>query len=157
MLSIAIKIERLLATPRALLSKFLQPLLLLIFRFYVAEDFMRSGIGRFKDFLNGSWETQIFLFEMEHPVPFLSPGIAATLTTAGELVLPALLIIGLFSRFAAAGLFIMALVIQVTYQESFQHILWMSMTAAVFVNGAGTISADYAVIKLLNNSKKIDP
>lgn len=155
MKSLLVKIDSIIEPFRVLADRFGTPFLYLFFRLYVAEDFFRSGIGRLRDFLNGRWDTQIFLFEMEHPVPGFDPALAASVTMAGELLLPILVVLGLFTRFGAVGLFIMALVIQITYQAHFQHILWMSMMAVIFIKGPGVLSLDHFLIKWIR--KKEEP
>ena len=79
----------------------LQPLALLAARLYVAQVFFASGLTKLRD-----WDTTLALFADEYRVPLLSPDIAALLGTAGELVLPVLLALGLAGRFAGLGLFV---------------------------------------------------
>ncbi len=74
--------------------------LLLVTRVYVAWQFLKSGWLKIAD-----WETTQFLFEEEYKVPLVSPMLAAVGGTLGELVFPVLLILGLLTRYAAAGLF----------------------------------------------------
>ncbi|UGA36772.1 DoxX family membrane protein [Chromobacterium haemolyticum] len=80
----------------------LQPLLLLLFRLWIANVFFKSGLTKIDD-----WDTTILLFTEEYHVPLLPPAVAAALAAAGELGLSALLALGLGGRFAAAGLFIL--------------------------------------------------
>jgi len=127
------------------------PIFLLGIRFWMARIFFISGYGRAKD-----WGSQSFLFESIHPVPGLPPMVSAYITTAGELILPALLMVGLFSRFAAAGLLVMAMVIQFVVANTpqgienkignVQHYYWMFLCLAIMCFGAGRISID-ALIK----------
>ncbi len=119
-------------------------------RLYLGWAFFKSGMLRFADYMNGNFSNQIFLFELEHPVPFLSPEIAAYGATAGELILPVLLVLGLFSRFAAAGLLIMTAIIELTYIHSLQHILWAFLGASIFVKGGGRLALDYYILKYLH-------
>ena len=149
MIAIAQKTNSLIAPLRNIADLIGSPLLDLIFRLYLGWAFFKSGIGRSKDFINGSWDTQLFLFEYEHPVPGLDPSLAAPITTIAELILPILLFLGIFSRAGAIGITIMALVIQLTYQENYQHILWMALGAAIFIKGPGRISLDYYLVKWL--------
>ena len=153
MKALILKTDNFIDPLRGVADKIATPLLYLALRLYVAEDFFRSGIGRLKDLLNGSWDTQLFLFELEHPVPGLDPTVAAPLTMGAELVLPVLLAFGLLGRVGAAGLFVMALVIQLTYQENFQHILWMTMTTVIFIRGPGPLSLDFLILKWIHKNK----
>lgn len=124
-----------------------QPLLLAALRIYVSWQFLKSGWLKLQD-----WETTRFLFEEEYRVPLLSPGIAAVLGTAGELVFPVLLIVGLMSRFAALGLSAVNVVAVVGYahvlmSDGFeaalgQHYLWGLMLLTVLVFGPGRLSVD---------------
>ena len=124
-----------------------QPLFLAALRIYVSWQFLKSGWLKLQD-----WETTRFLFEEEYRVPVLSPGIAAVLGTAGELVFPVLLIVGLLSRFAALGLSAVNVVAVVGYahvlmSDGFeaalgQHYLWGLMLLTVLVFGPGRLSVD---------------
>ena len=88
-------------------------------------------------------------------MPGLDASLAAPITTIAELALPVLVGLGLFSRFGAAGLFVMALVIQLTYQENFQHILWMALAASIFIKGPGPLSVDNLMVKWLKRDSTI--
>jgi len=134
---------------RNIANRFAAPVLDLTFRLYVAQIFFSSGLNRLQSAINGDWGSQIFLFDMEHPVPGFSPELAAVITTAGELVLPVLVGLGLFARFGAAGMFLMALIIQLTYVQSPEHILWMALMASIFIKGPGAISVDHFLLKWL--------
>lgn len=142
-------IDSLIEPLRKFADKVGAPVLDLAFRLYLALPFMISGKGRLTDFLNGNWDTQIFLFELEHPVPGISAELAAPVTTIAELILPVLLAFGLFGRFAAAGLFAMALMIDITYQHNAEHLLWMALALAIFVRGPGVLSLDHFLVKAL--------
>lgn len=143
----ASRVNNLIEPLRGIAERFGAPFLDLGFRLLLAVPFFKSGMGRLKAFLDGNWDTQIFLFEFEHPVPGLAANFAAPVTTVAELVLPVLLALGLFGRFAAAGLFVMALVIELTYQNNAEHILWMVLAASIFVRGAGVLSLDHLLLK----------
>lgn len=123
------------------------PLLDLSIRLYMAKIFFVSGWAKFSSALNEDWESTLFLFEEIHPVPGLSPELAALSGTAAELVLPVMLALGLFSRFAATGLLIMTVVIQYLVPEDYglrnvQHHFWMFMFAIIITKGAGVLSID---------------
>ena len=124
-----------------------EPLLLLGTRLYVAWQFLKSGWLKVTD-----WETTLFLFKDEYHTPLLPPVAAAVAGTFGELVFPVLLIFGLLTRFAAAGLFAVNMVAVVSYahvlySEGFeaaigQHYLWGFMLAMLAIYGPGGWSVD---------------
>ena len=91
------------------------PLADLAARLYVARVFFLSGMNKIND-----WSSTIYLFQAEYRVPLLSPEVAAVFGTAGELILPLMLALGLFTRFAASGLFILNLVALVSYYHVLQ-------------------------------------
>lgn len=120
----------------------LQPLAALLARLYVAQVFFLSGLTKLRD-----WGTTVALFTDEYKVPFLSPAVAAFMGTAGELVLPVLLVIGLAGRFSALGLFIVNVVAVISLSEiapaAMQaHILWGVLLAALAIYGLGPWAVD---------------
>lgn len=120
----------------------LQPIYLLGARFYVAWVFFASGLTKIKD-----WETTLWLFEEEYDVPLLSHDIAAFLGTAGELVLPIMLVLGIGTRFAALGLSIVNLVAVISLEEIAPaaytlHVLWGVLLANIALFSGGFISID---------------
>jgi putative oxidoreductase len=124
-----------------------QSLFLAALRLYVSWQFLKSGWLKLQD-----WETTRFLFEEEYKVPLLSPGFAAVLGTAGEIVFPVLLIAGVLSRYAALGLSAVNAVAVIGYahvlmSEGFgaalgQHYLWGLMLLTVLMFGPGRLSVD---------------
>lgn len=107
-------------------------------RIYVGWDFFRSGLVKLEDF-----EETIELFEDDWVLPFLSAKPSAYLATAGELILPVLLFLGLFTRIGAAGLFVMALVIELwVFPHTIQHYYWMIILAMLLGYGGGKLSVD---------------
>ena len=119
-----------------------QPLAALAARAYVAYVFFVSGLTKLRD-----WETTVFLFTEEYKVPLLSPQLAALSGTAGELVLPVLLVLGLAGRFSALGLSVVNAVAVVSLAEIApaalqQHITWGVLLAALAIHGVGKWSVD---------------
>jgi putative oxidoreductase len=115
----------------------LQSPVLLIARVYVAWVFFASGLTKLRD-----WGTTVALFTDEYKVPLLPPAVAAFMGTAGELVLPILLVIGLATRFSALGLFVVNAVAVIALQEIApaalqQHILWGALLLGIAVFGGG--------------------
>ena len=120
----------------------LQPLAALLARLYLAQVFFLSGLTKLRD-----WGTTVALFTDEYKVPFLSPSVAAFMGTAGELVLPVLLVIGLAGRFSALGLFVVNVVAVISLSEiapaAMQaHILWGALLAALAIYGLGPWTVD---------------
>lgn len=119
-----------------------QPLAQLAARLYVAQVFFASGLTKIRD-----WDITLALFEDEYQVPLLPPELAALLGTAGELVLPVLLALGLAGRFAAAGLFVVNAVAVISLADIApaalqQHLFWGSLLVALVLWGPGRWSLD---------------
>jgi putative oxidoreductase len=120
----------------------LQSPALLLARVYVAWAFFASGLTKVRD-----WGTTIALFTDEYKVPLLPPAVAAFMGTAGELILPVLLVIGLATRFSALGLFVVNAVAVIALQEIApaalqQHILWGSLLLGIAIFGGGKWTLD---------------
>ena len=88
----------------------LQPLFALATRVYVSWQFLKSGWLKIS-----SWDQTLSLFHDEYRVPLLPPTLAAVLGTAGELILPILLIVGLAGRLSALGLFALNAIAVISY------------------------------------------
>lgn len=120
----------------------LQPPAALLARLYIAQVFFLSGLTKLRD-----WDTTVALFTDEYKVPFLSPPAAAFMGTAGELVLPVLLVLGLAGRFSALGLFVVNAVAVISLSEIApaalqQHVFWGSLLAGLAIYGPGPWSLD---------------
>jgi putative oxidoreductase len=125
----------------------LRPWLLLGTRLWVSWQFLKSGWLKLT-----TWETTLELFRSEYQVPLLPPGLAAVCGTFGELFFPVLLVLGVFTRFGALGLFAVNALAVISYWhvlggEGFeaalaQHVLWGYMLAVILLCGAGTLSLD---------------
>ncbi len=124
-----------------------RPVAALIARAYLAQVFFLSGLTKLRD-----WDTTLLLFTEEYRVPLLSPGVAAVMGTAGELVLPVLLLFGLAGRFAALGLSVVNAVAVISLAEIApaalqQHITWGVLLAALSLYGMGWWSVDCGWLK----------
>jgi putative oxidoreductase len=140
----------LLKTPHAALSRALdlfRPVLLLGTRLWVGWVFLKSGWLKLT-----TWESTVELFRYEYRVPILPPDLAAVAATAGELVFPGLLVLGLFTRIGALGLFFVNLMAVVSYWHVLgaegseaglgQHVLWGYMILVPLLFGGGRFSLD---------------
>lgn len=136
----------------------LQPLAALAARIYVGQAFFLSGLTKIRD-----WDTTVALFTDEYKVPLLPPALAALMGTAGELVLPVLLVLGLGGRFAALGLFVVNAVAVISLSEIApaalqQHVFWGSLLAGLAIFGPGPWSLERVVWpRLVGNAAPAAP
>jgi putative oxidoreductase len=121
-------------------------LIALIARISVATIFLRSGMLKLDGWSTG---TTLALFTDEYKLPLVPPQMAAYLATAAELALPPLLIVGLFTRFAALALLIMTLVIEIfVYPNAFDtHGVWAVSLLYLMKHGAGFASLDHLFVE----------
>jgi len=125
----------------------LRSLMLLGTRLYVSWQFLASGWLKVTN-----WDTTLELFRSEYHVPLLPPYAAAITGACGELFFPLLLVLGLFTRLGALGLFAVNAMALFSYwhvlgQDGFeaargQHYLWGFMTLVLATCGAGFFSLD---------------
>jgi putative oxidoreductase len=144
-------ILRTLQTVSHLLDKLQAPFALAT-RIYVSTQFLQSGWLKIT-----SWQTTLSLFHDEYHVPLLPPDVAAVVGTFGELFFPVLVILGLFGRLSALGLFAVNAMAVISYShvlfsEGFeaalgQHVLWGFMLAMLAVYGPGPWSADRVIAR----------
>jgi len=121
----------------------LQPAGALAARLYIAQVFWLAGLTKIRD-----WETTLLLFTEEYRVPLLPPAWAAVSGTAGELVLPVLLVLGIGGRFAALGLSVVNAVAAISLPDIApaawqQHLTWGALLAALVLAGPGRWSIDH--------------
>ncbi|AXT72217.1 DoxX family protein [Vibrio sp. dhg] len=121
------------------------PLLLLFCRLWVAWVFLNSGLVKIT-----SWDSTLYLFELEYQVPLLPWELAAYLGTAAELTLPLFIALGFMTRPMAAILFLFNIVAVVSYpllweKGFYDHQLWGLMILMLIVWGAGPLSLDQAL------------
>jgi len=87
-------------------------------------------------------EFRLHLFGAEIPYPL--PSLTAALAGSAEIVLPILVVLGLATRWAAAGLLAMTAIVQLTVPDGWAnfHLPWAAMALALIVFGAGRASLD---------------
>ncbi len=120
----------------------LQTLALLALRLYLLRVFFQSGLTKLQD-----WDSTLFLFQEEYHVPLLPPQLAAIMGTAGELGLSAVIALGLLTRPAAVGLFVVNLMAAISYPELTpaglkDHQLWGVLCMVLALFGPGAVSVD---------------
>ena len=126
----------------------------LLARLYIAKVFFLAGLTKVQD-----WDTTLFLFEEEYQVPLIPFELAAYLGTIGELVLPVLLVLGIFTRFTALGLFIVNYVAVISLVEIapaalYLHYIWGLLLAQIIIYGAGVASIDGFMARMTSAKQK---
>lgn len=124
----------------------------LALRVALAVPFWKSGILKWSGFLQLN-DTAIYLFTEQFklhlpggPYDFPAPTVMAFLSGCGEIVFPVLLVLGLATRFAAAGLLFMTLIVELTVPDGWPiHLTWAAMALAIMGWGAGRLSIDHAL------------
>lgn len=138
-------------TAKRLIQTLAQPWLAqLVLRLALAVPFWKSGILKWHGFLRLN-DTAIDLFTQEFrlhlpggPYPFPAPAIFAFLSGCGEVTFPVLLVLGLGTRFAAAGLILMTCIVELTVPDGWPiHLTWLAMALGIAAWGPGLISIDY--------------
>jgi len=132
------------------LPEYLAPVLDLGIRLFLAKVFFKSGLTKIQN-----WDSTLYLFNDEYQVPILSPELAAYLATSAELLFPVMLVLGLFGRFAAGGLFILNLVAVISYYSELsesginQHLYWGILLAVLLIMSRSAWSLDTLLEKRL--------
>ena len=124
------------------LPEYLAPLIDLGLRVYLANIFFKSGLIKVL-----SWDSTLYLFSDVYNVPLLPPEVAASMAAGAELGLSMLLVLGLFGRFAAAGLSILNVVAVISYADLSdaginQHLSWGILLGLLLVLSRGNWSVD---------------
>ena len=118
-------------------------LLLLVQRLGIAAVFFQSGrtkVDGWFTLTDGTFE----LFRTDYALPFIPPVAAAYAATISEHLFPILLVLGLFSRYAALALFGMTMVIEIfVYPDAWPtHLSWIGLMLPIIALGGGRFSLD---------------
>lgn len=126
-------------------------LILLATRVGIAMVFLKSGMTKTTTGLEIA-DSTFTLFEYEYALPLIPVDIAAHLATYAEHIFPALLIMGLFSRFSALALLGMTAVIQIfVYPNLWDiHLFWAGALLLIIAKGPGRVSLDAVAAKYLD-------
>ena len=122
--------------------------LLLIARLGIAAVFFLSGRTKVDGLLTVN-DTAFELFRTDYALPLVKPEIAAYAATYSEHLFPLLLVLGLFTRFAALALLIMTSIIEIfVYPDAWPtHLSWAGLLLPLIAQGGGKLSLD-RVLKL---------
>lgn len=133
-------------------SRIVESAALVLLRLALAGVFWRSGQTKVTE---GGFPAidpiQYDLFANEFSGLPLDPALAVPLTVWAEHLFPALLLFGLATRFSAAALLVMTLVIQIfVFPDAWWpvHSLWAAMAAMLIVRGGGLFSLDALFARL---------
>jgi|SRR5690242_16554142 putative oxidoreductase len=119
-------------------------LLLLVQRLGIAAVFFMSGRTKVDGWLTVN-DNAFELFRTDYALPFVKPEIAAYAATYSEHFFPLLLVLGLFTRFAATALLIMTLIIEIfVYPDAWPtHLSWAGLMLPLIALGGGKVSLDH--------------
>lgn len=126
-------------------------------RFSIAAIFWKSGQTKVQgfaiDIVSGQFEfglprlsdSAVELFRSEYKLPLIPPEVAAPLAAFAEHVFPALILVGLATRFSALALLIMTLTIQLLiYPDAYPtHGVWATVLVLLIAKGPGVVSFDH--------------
>lgn len=133
-------------TGRWLAAVMPEAFLLLVARLGAAAIFFLSGRTKVEGLIDITPSTYE-LFRTEYALPLVPPEIAAHAATYSEHLFPILLVLGLFTRPAAAALLGMTLTIQVfVYPDAWStHLSWAAILLPLIARGGGRLSLDKAL------------
>lgn len=136
-------------------------LALLGVRYLLAAPFFKSGLTKWEGFFKISGGAaylfspscdfeecyKLRLFGEAYNFPF--PNVAVHLAGMAEIVLPILVMAGFLTRFAALGLLVMTVVIQIVFFDGWPtHLYWAAYAMVLIFLGPGLISLDAGVRRL---------
>ncbi|KZY61157.1 hypothetical protein A3742_25490 [Oleiphilus sp. HI0071] len=118
-----------------------------VFRLAMAQVFWAAGMSKI-----ASWSSTLDLFAYEYAVPLIPSTMAAYMATGAELLFPVLLVLGLGTRVAAGGLFILNAVAAISYPDISpagmnDHYFWGAVLLSVFFYGPGRLSIDHFIAR----------
>ena len=119
---------------------------LLVSRLGIAAVFFYSGRTKVESWLSVT-DNAVALFRDEYHLPLVDPAFAAHASAYAEHLFPILLVLGLFTRFAALALLGMTLVIEIfVYPDAWPtHLSWAAPLLLLAARGGGKVSLDRAL------------
>lgn len=131
-------------------------LIALLGRFSIAAVFWKSGQTKVQgfalDIVSGEFQvgmpqlsgSVVYLFEEEYRLPLIAPEPAAIMAALAEHIFPALILLGLATRFSALALLIMTLIIQLlVYPDAYPtHGVWATVLLLLLAKGPGAVALD---------------
>lgn len=128
-----------------------------VLRIALALPFFKSGLTKWDGFLslapsaNYLFEEEFKLHVLGRVYDFPFPDTLAFVDGVAEIVLPALLIVGIATRFSALGLLVMTGVIQLVVPDGWAnfHLPWAAFAISILALGPGKLSIDHLVARML--------
>ena len=120
--------------------------LLLVQRFGIAAIFFLSGRTKVTGWFTIS-DDAFELFRTEYKLPLVPPEIATYAATFAEHFFPLLLVLGLFTRYAALALLGMTTIIEIfVYPDAWPtHLSWTGLMLPVIAMGGGRFALDRVI------------
>lgn len=154
-------IQRCIEGAIGLMQRIPHSLIAFIARFSIAAVFWKSGQTKVEgfaiDLVGGTLDlgtphlanSAVYLFSNEYKVPLLSPELAAHLAAFSEHLFPALILLGVATRFSALALLGMTLTIQLfVYPDAYPtHGTWMAILLYLMAKGPGVLSLDHLIAR----------
>jgi putative oxidoreductase len=133
----------------------------LLGRFSIAAVFWKSGQTKVQgfalDILSGEFQvgmpqlsdSAVYLFEEEYRLPLIAAEPAAIIAAFAEHFFPALILLGLATRFSALALLIMTLTIQLlVYPDAYPtHGVWATVLLLLLAKGPGAVALDHFIAR----------
>lgn len=128
-----------------LASKPGESIALLFVRVGLAYQFWAAGRAKVEEgtlLTLNEFQRDLFINE------FGMPGFMAPIALYSEHILPLLVVLGLFTRFGAAGLFVMTMVIELFVEFEYGsvwwsvHVMWAALALMLVSRGGGALSLD---------------
>ena len=145
----------------ALLSRIPDAWIAVLARFSIAAIFWKSGQTKVQGFsldiiaceVELGWprlsDSVVDLFRDEYRLPLLPPELGAVMAAGAEHLFPALILLGLATRFSALALLGMTTVIQVfVYPDAYPtHGVWAAALLFLIARGPGTLALDHLIAR----------
>lgn len=145
----------------ALLSRIPDAWIAVLARFSIAAIFWKSGQTKVQGFsldiiageVELGWprlsDSVVDLFRDEYRLPLLPPELGAVMAAGAEHLFPALILIGLATRFSALALLGMTMVIQVfVYPDAYPtHGVWAAVLLFLIARGPGPLALDHLIAR----------
>lgn len=150
----------------ALLSRIPDAWIAVLARFSIAAIFWKSGQTKVQGFsmdiiageVELGWprlsDSVVDLFRDEYRLPLLPPELGAVMAAGAEHLFPALILIGLATRFSALALLGMTMVIQVlVYPDAYPtHGVWAAALLFLIARGPGPLAVDHLIARRFSRS-----